>query len=578
MAYNNVKVKARQVVSTNTQSEGLGNVSVVPMDFWNAITQYQKLNKVRYVSTGGSGVTLLAKKANQGIEPFVSQGWQDIWMVENYDGGSVIPNGTYPDMTVGNATDAQNDGTGTNIAEQFTNINEKIPSTASAENQLADKAFVNSSINNMAAFYITSNVAGDAFSTRASLLAAATFYSGGATRVPTQNDYAIVLADESQPKGVDGEYPTTRYSYQGGTYPNGQWDFQYVVNNTSLTQAQVDAINSGINSTLVGQITANKNNIETKASKDVATQTTNGLMSAADKTKLDGLGGSNVTGVKGNSESAYRTGNVNLTPANIGAVPISDISNQYNLVGVTGGERDQIILLATFPFGTAEAANYSSLSISGSIGGWEASNKRVINIVIANRDGFTIRGMSTKDWGNRFGFCYSSNGSGYNIYLRLMTDYAEYNLKITASQCTLAKTNMPTPYSSQSPIPLNISFTDFSNQIVASISLNSNTSQNITMVASVTSIESPSLLTVFGVETAQHGCIYISRDTNINSTWSDDNNNGSNILAKVEGEQGYWSCQYLCCSVLIPANATVYVYVRYLNKIRYTRQPIFAIT
>lgn len=578
MAYQNQKVKARQVVSTNTQTDSLGIVSVVPMDLWNATTQYQKLNKVRYVSTGGSGVTLLAKKQNQGIEPFVSQGWQEVWMVENYDGGSVIPNGTYPDMTVGNATDAQNDGTGENIANQFADINEKIPSSASETNQLADKAFVNSSINNMAAFYITSNVAGDAFSTRASLLAAATFYSGGAARVPTQNDYAIVLADESQPKGVDGSYPTTRYSYQGGTYPNGQWDFQYIVNNTSLTQAQVDAINSGINSTLVGQITANKNNIETKASKDVATQTTNGLMSAADKTKLDGLGGSNVTGVKGNSESAYRTGNVNLTPANIGAVPISDISNQYNLVGATGGERDQIILLATFPFGTAEDANYSSLSISGSIGGWGASDKRVINIVIANRGGFTVSGMSTKDWGNKFSFCYSSNGSGYNIYLWLMKDYMEYNLKITASQCTLAKTNMPTPYSSQSPIPLNISFTDFSNQIVTSNSLNSNTSQNITMVASVTSIESPSLLTVFGVETAQHGCIYISRDTNINSTWSNDNNNGSNILAKVEGEQGYWSRQYLCCSVLVPANTAVYIYGRYIDKVRCVFQPIFAIT
>ncbi len=33
-------------------------------------------------------------------------------------------------------------------------------------------------------------------------------------------------------------------------------------------------------------------------------------------------GGSDVTGVKGNAESSYRTGNVNITPANIGAIPI----------------------------------------------------------------------------------------------------------------------------------------------------------------------------------------------------------------------------------------------------------------
>ena len=140
------------------------------------------------------------------------------------------------------------------VQEPLQLIKDVIPSTASAENQLVDTAKLNSSINAMAAFYITSNEQGDAFSTKADLLAATTFYSGGQTRIPTQNDYAIVLADESQPQGADGKYPTTRYSYQGGTYPDGQWDFQYVVNNTSLTQAQVDAINSGITKELVEQI------------------------------------------------------------------------------------------------------------------------------------------------------------------------------------------------------------------------------------------------------------------------------------------------------------------------------------
>ena len=50
------------------------------------------------------------------------------------------------------------------------------------------------------------------------------------------------------------------------------------------------------------------------------------------KTKLDGIESgaqkNTVTGIKGNSESAYRTGNVNLTPANIGALePSGDASN-----------------------------------------------------------------------------------------------------------------------------------------------------------------------------------------------------------------------------------------------------------
>ena len=43
---------------------------------------------------------------------------------------------------------------------------------------------------------------------------------------------------------------------------------------------------------------------------------------------MDGEDGA-VTGVKGNSESTYRTGNVNITPANVGAVPTSNIKNTY---------------------------------------------------------------------------------------------------------------------------------------------------------------------------------------------------------------------------------------------------------
>ncbi len=175
------------------------------------------------------------------------------------------------------------------IKEKISGIESVIPSSASESNKLADQAFVNSSINNMAAFYITSNAQGDAFATHAALIAATVFYSGGKERVPTQNDYATVLADETKPKGVDGSYPTTRYVYQtattGGTYPDGQWDFQYVVNNTSLTQAQINAINSGITKEIV-----------------------------------DGLKQGGVTGVKGAAETVYKTGNVNLTPENIGSV------------------------------------------------------------------------------------------------------------------------------------------------------------------------------------------------------------------------------------------------------------------
>lgn len=117
-------------------------------------------------------------------------------------------------------------------------INAKIPSQASVENQLADKNFVNSSINNMAAFYITKNAAGDPFSTYAELMSATVFYNDGEVRVPTKNDYAMVLHDET--KATETESPTTRYSYTGS-----QFQFQYIVNNSGLTAAQLATLNSG---------------------------------------------------------------------------------------------------------------------------------------------------------------------------------------------------------------------------------------------------------------------------------------------------------------------------------------------
>lgn len=61
-----------------------------------------------------------------------------------------------------------------------------------------------------------------------------------------------------------------------------------------------------------------------------ATQSVSGLESASDKTKLDGIESgaqvNTITGVKGNSESLYRTGNVNITPANIGLGNVPNVA------------------------------------------------------------------------------------------------------------------------------------------------------------------------------------------------------------------------------------------------------------
>lgn len=94
--------------------------------------------------------------------------------------------------------------------------------------------FVNSSINSLAAYYITKNGQRDAFSTRAELMSATQFYSGGVRRFPTKNDYCIVRSDESH------DNATTRYLYNNG------WEYQYTVNEKPFTEAQIKAIDSGI--------------------------------------------------------------------------------------------------------------------------------------------------------------------------------------------------------------------------------------------------------------------------------------------------------------------------------------------
>lgn len=138
------------------------------------------------------------------------------------------------------------------IKKNVKDISDVIPNQATSSNQLADKAFVNSSINTYSAFYLTKNANGDAFGTYGELTSATKFWNAGVEKTPTKNDYLVVLEDETKTTAL-GVNPTTRYTYQG-EWPTGQFEFQYIVNNTALTQAQVDAINSGITKDVVDKL------------------------------------------------------------------------------------------------------------------------------------------------------------------------------------------------------------------------------------------------------------------------------------------------------------------------------------
>lgn len=165
--------------------------------------------------------------------------------------------------------------------------------------------FVNSSVEAVAAYYITDSQ-GLPWATKAALMAtqASDLYSGGVQRTPTRNDYTIVSSDESHETydlydgyvnfdttsdyighyiknsgtpvtytlvtssnmdslgivaGTTEAYerivPSTRYIYNSdsATYSPNNWNFQYTFNQ-QYTQAQMSALNSGITATKVDKL------------------------------------------------------------------------------------------------------------------------------------------------------------------------------------------------------------------------------------------------------------------------------------------------------------------------------------
>ena len=94
--------------------------------------------------------------------------------------------------------------------------------------------------------YITSDVEGNPFPTKASLLNAEVWYDNGQSVLPKKNDYVIVIADETHPTGT-GDPQTTKYVCVGITSNNKPvWNYQYIINNGNFIPEQQAAINSGI--------------------------------------------------------------------------------------------------------------------------------------------------------------------------------------------------------------------------------------------------------------------------------------------------------------------------------------------
>lgn len=145
------------------------------------------------------------------------------------------------------------------LLTSFNEVKALIPNQASASNQLADKNFVNSSINSSAAYFIGS------FATKEALDDWQTAHPTSATN----NDYAYVEADETH------NNEAWRYIYVKETSSSvGTWKAQFKVNDTPFTASQLASINSGVTSE---KITSYDNHIASKSNPHGVTKAQVGL-------------------------------------------------------------------------------------------------------------------------------------------------------------------------------------------------------------------------------------------------------------------------------------------------------------
>lgn len=174
------------------------------------------------------------------------------------DVGALPSSTTINDLTSTAQQSALNSGITSALVTQIgtnqtniTTINGKIPSAATTSNQLADKQYVDNAISTNAASFDGN------WATYAAIPSAVAGFTNEGLPEPTNNNYLVVLADETQDGG------TWRYKYvdDGGSYDKNNWHVEYEINETPFSQTQLDAINSGANTTNIGQIATNTTDI-----------------------------------------------------------------------------------------------------------------------------------------------------------------------------------------------------------------------------------------------------------------------------------------------------------------------------
>lgn len=145
-------------------------------------------------------------------------------------------------------------------ADDIDAIEALIPSAATTSNQLADKAFVNSSIATATAtFRGTYNLVSDLNLSVSATQAQIATALGTTILTADNNDYCYVQIPTAD------STPTEIAKIDRYKYDVTAWEFEYSLNNSGFTAQQWEAINSTITSVLVAKLTALPTNAELTA-------------------------------------------------------------------------------------------------------------------------------------------------------------------------------------------------------------------------------------------------------------------------------------------------------------------------
>ena len=148
---------------------------------------------------------------------------------------------TVTESTVSDGSITFNKYDDTTIKSKIEEINNKIPNQASSENKLADKGFVNSSIaTNTASFLGSYDLVLDLALLEVASNDDIAIKLNETISTKTNNDYCYVYITDYV-SGKIKEYRRFKYSELESTFK-----YEYTLNNSSYTQEQWDAINSGI--------------------------------------------------------------------------------------------------------------------------------------------------------------------------------------------------------------------------------------------------------------------------------------------------------------------------------------------